>query len=77
MERDWGGLHAEKAFDDEAAADGVKEGGVERGAESARDVGGEETSLRLEMGDGTVGLMEKAVMGGGWVRGMCKVSGSW
>ncbi len=35
-----------------------------------------EASFRLEMG-GTVGLMEKAVMGGGGGRGMCKVSGGW
>ena len=30
---------AEEEFDSEAAAEGIKEGGVGRGAESARDVG--------------------------------------
>ncbi len=35
-----------------------------------------EASLRLEMG-GTVGLIEKAVMGEGEGMGLCKVSGGW
>jgi hypothetical protein len=58
--------------------DGVKEGGVRRGAESTRYVGTvvKEASLRFEMG-GTLGLMERAVMSGEQVGKMCGVSGGW
>ena len=35
-----------------------------------------EASLRLVIG-GAVGLIERAVMGGGQVRKMCGVSGGW
>ena len=35
------GRVAEKDFGSEAAADGIKEGGVGRGAKSARDIGSE------------------------------------
>jgi hypothetical protein len=63
------GWVVEKEFDsgaadfDVSAADGVKEGGVGRGAESARDVGGERGIFKI--GDGRDGgLMERTVMGG-------------
>ena len=47
MKKDW--VVAQEDFGgDEAAADGVKEGGVGGGAESVRDVGSER--LRLELG---------------------------
>ena len=45
MDRDWGGLEkefwSEAADFDVPAAEGIKKGGVGRGAESTRDVGGE------------------------------------
>ena len=47
MDRDWGGLWrrsfviSEAADFEVSAAEGIKEGGVGRGAESTRDVGGE------------------------------------
>ena len=69
---------AEKQFDGKtanfyvSAADGVKEGGVGRGVESTRDAGSEGGVLRFEMG-GTVGLMERAVVGGEQVGEMCGV----
>ncbi len=64
-----------KAADfDVSAADGVKvllE--VRRGAESTRDVGSEGSVF--EVSGGAVGLMEKAVIGGGRVGRICEVSG--
>ena len=56
----WG---AEKEWDSEAAdvkvsaAEGIKEGGVGRGAESARDVGGERSVFEVcdRRGDGVDG----------------------
>jgi hypothetical protein len=47
---------------------------VLEGVESTRDAGSEGGVLRFEMG-GTVGLMERAVMGGDRVGKMCGVSG--
>ena len=47
---------AEKSFDDEAAVDGVKEGGVGRGAESARDISGERGVF--DIGDGRGGRVD-------------------
>jgi hypothetical protein len=82
MDRDWGGLAAEKEWYIEAAdfkvstAEGIKEGGVARGAESARDVGCERSVFEV-CDRRAVGLIEKAVMGGGQVGKMCGVSGGW
>ncbi len=76
---------AKKAFDDEAAdfnvsADGVKEGGVGRGAESARDVGGERGVLKI--GDGRDGGVDGKSSDGwgreeGNVQGIRAESGGW
>ena len=66
------GWVAKKERDSEAAdfkvsaAEGIKEGGVGRGAKSTRFVIG-----------GAVGLMERAVMGGEQVGKMCEVSRGW
>jgi hypothetical protein len=63
---------AEKSFDDEAAADGVKEGGVGRGTESTRDVGGERGVFKI--GDGRdCGAEGKS--SDGWGRGKGNVQG--
>ncbi len=62
-----------RANSDVSAADGVKEGGVGRGAESARDVGGEGGVFKI--GDGRDGRVDgegsyRWVKGGGNVRGI-------
>ena len=51
MDRDWGGLRRKSGIVDfeVSAAEGIKEGGVGRGAEGARDVGGEGSVF--EVGD--------------------------
>ncbi len=53
MDRDWGGLRRKSGIVNEAAdfkvsaAEGIKEDGVGRGAESARDVGCERSVFEV------------------------------
>jgi hypothetical protein len=72
-QEDFGGDEA--ADCDVSAADGVKKGGVGRGAERSRDVHGERRVFEIRNEGGTMGLMDRAEVSGEGEGRVCEVSG--